>query len=141
MTKIVLGYDGSDSAKQALNRVAEMNAADTAVTVVCAVDTLIRSRVPHGPVVDPIVEEERHEALEAARQTLEKQGHKPTLLEAVGDPATCIIQAATQSDADLVVVGSRNQGLADRVLHGSVSTKLAHECPCDLLIARDKSTA
>jgi nucleotide-binding universal stress UspA family protein len=138
MTRVVvLAYDGSESAQPPLKRVAEMPSSDVAITVVCAVETLIRSRVPHGPVVDPIVEEQRHHALEEAREELERHGHTPTLLEAIGDPATCIVQVATTTKADLVVVGSRHHNLAERALRGSVSTHLAHECPCDLLIARD----
>jgi nucleotide-binding universal stress UspA family protein len=142
MTRIVvLAYDGSDSARPALERVAAMPPGEVAITVVCAVETLIRSRVPHGPVVDPIVEEQRHQALEQARSELEQRGHQVQLLEGVGDPASCTLEVAKTTKADLVVVGSHHHGLAERALHGSVSTKLAHECPCDLLIARNGPVA
>jgi len=134
---VVLAYDGSESARPALQRVVAMSPDKVSITVVCAIETLIRSRVPHGPVVDPIVEHERHNALDQAREELERHDHHPSLLEAIGDLATCVIEAAQRIHADLVVIGSRHRNLAERMLTGSVSTRLAHECPCDLLIARE----
>jgi hypothetical protein len=50
MKNVVLAYDGSQSALPALKRVAEMAPADVSVIVVCAVETLIRSRVPTAPL-------------------------------------------------------------------------------------------
>jgi nucleotide-binding universal stress UspA family protein len=86
------------------------------------------------------VEEERHQALEDARAELERRGHTPKLIEAIGDPADCTIQVARTSHADLVVVGSRGRNVAERAVLGSVSSKLAHHCPCDLLIVRNTNS-
>ena len=55
----------------------------------------------------------------------------------VGVPcAEVIIEAAKQANADLIVVGTHGHGAAKRLVLGSVSTKLAHEAPCDVLVVR-----
>jgi nucleotide-binding universal stress UspA family protein len=48
--------------------------------------------------------------------------------------ADAILDVADELDADLVVVGSRGHGVGRRVLRGSVSTKVAHHAPCNVLI-------
>ncbi|MGB3733809.1 MAG: universal stress protein [Ilumatobacter sp.] len=49
-------------------------------------------------------------------------------------PADSILAVAEAVDADLIVVGARGLGAVDRFLRGSVSTKVAHHSPCDVLI-------
>lgn len=51
-----------------------------------------------------------------------------------GDPTDAILGIVDEVGADLVVVGSRGEGLAKRALHGSVSTKLLHHAPCAVLV-------
>lgn len=53
------------------------------------------------------------------------------------DPADAILDIAEANGADLVVVGSRGEGTAKRLLHGSVSTKVLHHAPCSTLVVRD----
>ena len=50
------------------------------------------------------------------------------------DPADGILKVAKSVDADLIVVGARGLGTVERFLRGSVSTKVAHHSPCDVLI-------
>ena len=51
-----------------------------------------------------------------------------------GDPASAIVSLAEQRKADLVVVGTREAGLAGRVVRHSVSQQVAKKVHCDLLI-------
>jgi nucleotide-binding universal stress UspA family protein len=51
-----------------------------------------------------------------------------------GDPASAIVSLAERRDADLVVVGTREAGLAERVVRHSVSRQIAKKAHCDLLI-------
>lgn len=51
-----------------------------------------------------------------------------------GHPADSILRVAEEVGADLIVVGARGLGAVDRFLRGSVSTKVAHHSPCDVLI-------
>jgi nucleotide-binding universal stress UspA family protein len=51
-----------------------------------------------------------------------------------GDPASAIVSLAERRDADLVVVGTREAGLAERVVRHGVSRQIAKKAHCDLLI-------
>ena len=65
---------------------------------------------------------------------LEGQGIAPELVPAVGDPATSIVRLAEERTADLIVVGTREPGLVDRVLRQSVSQNVARHARRDVLI-------
>ncbi|MCA9029801.1 MAG: universal stress protein [Planctomycetaceae bacterium] len=47
-----------------------------------------------------------------------------------------IIREVIKSDCDLVVVGTRGKGTAERVLFGSTSMKLLRKCPCPVWVTR-----
>jgi nucleotide-binding universal stress UspA family protein len=52
----------------------------------------------------------------------------------IGDPERCLMEAAAELRADMVVVGSHGKGAVVRLLLGSVSTKLTHRCPVPVLV-------
>lgn len=83
---------------------------------------------------DPSDVRERREAIESARQILKDRGIQADFVEAYGDPGSAIVKAA--EDGDLVVVGSRGLSRVERVLLGSVSTKVVQRAPCDVLVVR-----
>ena len=47
-----------------------------------------------------------------------------------------MVQEAEASDADLIVVGTRGLHATKRLFLGSVSTKVVHHAPCDVLVVR-----
>jgi nucleotide-binding universal stress UspA family protein len=49
-----------------------------------------------------------------------------------------LARAAEEWDAQLVVVGSRGQGLVRRVMLGSVSDRLVHICTRPVLVFHDE---
>lgn len=53
-----------------------------------------------------------------------------------GDPGPVICRVAEELDADVIVVGSRGRGAIRRALLGSVSTYVAANAPCSVLIGR-----
>ena len=133
MRKIVVGYDGSEPARRALERAAEL-AGGGSVTVVAAVHVMPQfGRAPMQ--IDPEEIDERRRELHEAKAALEAKGIEAHAVEAHGDPADAIIEAA-EKGADLVVVGTRGANLASSVLLGSVSTKVVHEAPCDVMVVR-----
>ncbi|HEY7946992.1 MAG TPA: universal stress protein, partial [Acidimicrobiales bacterium] len=56
-----------------------------------------------------------------------------------GDPADMITKMAQSTHADLVVVGNRGMAGMKRFVLGSVPNKVAHHCPCSLLIVDTES--
>ena len=135
MRNIVVGYDGSETGKRALERAAELAKDGATVTVVSAVHVhpgLGRS----GGSLEPDELSERRQELAEAKTVLSGKGIESSLVEGRGEPAEVIVEEAKQSGADLIVVGSRGLNVASRVLLGSVSTKVLHDAPCDVLVVR-----
>ncbi len=52
--------------------------------------------------------------------------------------ADAVLDVAETHNADLIVVGSRGEGAAKRLMHGSVSTKVLHHAPCSILVVREE---
>jgi nucleotide-binding universal stress UspA family protein len=137
MERIVVGFDGSEHARKALERAAEIsNGATIAVVASAKVEQLVRD--PSGAVrpEDPADVEARTQALAEAREFLDGRGITGVYVEGHGNPADVIVQEAEESGADLIVVGTRGLSTARRVLMGSVSTNVVHHAPCDVLVVR-----
>ncbi len=56
-----------------------------------------------------------------------------------GRPASVIVQAARDLNAELVVIGSRGHGRLHSMLLGSVATEVCTDAPCSVLVARSGS--
>lgn len=135
MNAIVVGYDGSEYAKRALDRAAALCDNGTVLHVVAAEQIMPQVRGSSG-AVDPIEVEDRQQALEEAGAMLRERGISAKLVEARGDPAKMIVREAEAAGAELIVVGTRGRGPAGRALLGSVSTSVVQKAPCDVLVVR-----
>ncbi|MEO0647750.1 MAG: universal stress protein [Cyanobacteria bacterium J06650_10] len=51
-----------------------------------------------------------------------------------GHPGLVICQAATENDADLIVVGNRDQTTLISITLGSVSNYVLHHAPCSVTV-------
>ena len=137
MQRIVVGFDGSDHARKALERAADIaNGATVAVVSSAYVSPYLRD--PSGAVspVDPKDVEARANALAEAREYLGGRGIKGEFIEGHGKPADVIVEEAKESGADLIVVGTRGLGATRQLFMGSVSTNVVHHAPCDVLVVR-----
>jgi nucleotide-binding universal stress UspA family protein len=61
------------------------------------------------------------------------KGARTTIVQA-GPVLAAIRQAASQWEADLVVIGSHGKGLGERLLQGSVTERLLNDLPTSLLV-------
>jgi nucleotide-binding universal stress UspA family protein len=135
-SKIVVGTDGSETAAAAVEKaaaLAELTGAE--VILLHAYRTLPPvGDVGMAPVVpDPtVLVEGGQEVLRRAEEQLENRVPVRTILRK-GDPAHCLVDAASQEGADLIVVGNRGMRGARRVL-GSVPNSVAHGAGCNVLI-------
>jgi len=135
MERIVVGFDGSDQAREALERAADI-AGGATVAVVSSANVRTFFRGAGLSPVDPADAEAREKALADAREFLEGRGVNGVYIEGHGSPADVIVQEAEESGADLIVVGARGLGAAKRIALGSVSTNVVHHAHCDVLVVR-----
>jgi nucleotide-binding universal stress UspA family protein len=133
MKKILVAFDGGQPAIRALELAAELAGRFEAKVGVVSVIPVHPGRAPIDPWDDRAV----HTAeLAAARAILAEHGIQPTVYEPAGDPARTIEAIADEGGYDMIVVGSRGQGMLSRVLQGSVSEHVATHAAATVVIAR-----
>ena len=138
---IVLGYDGSTYAIDALETAVALSSDDTTVHVVTAFDApTIReindlyASVPEEFTRNIDLVTTQRGPLDKAEIMLDERGvaHKGHFVDE--DPASAILDVADRVDADLIVVGSRGLGRATRLVRGSVSSKIANHAQRSFLV-------
>ncbi len=127
--RVLVGYDGSENARRALVHAADLVGRGGSVDVIHVI-----SAQPVSASVDALGNERRRQdkLLREARMLLDERHVQMTAIRAVGDPATEIRASADGIGAGIIVVG-KGSGLR-RVIHGSVSTRLVRQAPCDVLV-------
>jgi nucleotide-binding universal stress UspA family protein len=137
--RIVVGTDGSQTAKRAVDEATQLaKAVGAELHIVSAYEPLRGARIAgapeHGAEVrslgaDSNVQAVIDEAAAAARiHGVQVRGHALT-----GDPANALIEVALSEDAEVIVVGSHGMHGVKRML-GSVPNKVSHHARCTVLI-------
>jgi nucleotide-binding universal stress UspA family protein len=141
MDAIVVGTDGSPGAEAAVQKVIELaRGSGATIHIVCAYPgksalervgmTARQESVDlRGVASDLLARDERK--LEEAGFTVEKYARE-------GDPAQTIIDVATDTGADMIVIGAHGNTGLRRFMLGGVAGKLAHHAPKSLLIVREE---
>ena len=131
---IIVGYDGSEPAKRALARAAFLAGPQTRVIVVAAAEPYPRSGITIPANRDPEEIRQRRRELDQARRDLSEAGILAETMLSRGRPADVLLEAA--EDADLLIVGSRRLNRLERLVLGSVSSKVVHDAAGDVLVVR-----
>jgi nucleotide-binding universal stress UspA family protein len=132
---IVVGFDGSGTAKKAAESARDLAVAlNASLHVVSAFDS-DRTEV-FGSGSDRWVVSDADGAENVARTVADSLAGtvKVTYAAARGKPADALIREAERLEADLIVVGNRRMRGIGRVL-GSVANSVAHSASCDVYIA------
>ncbi len=135
MNTIVVGYDDTEPSKRALERAAELaRAFGSAIVVTSVAPTRIPIGRGAGPLDPTDTPEEHAEELSLAATFLDGKGVQAEFVPAIGEPAETIVELAESRNADMIVVGTREVSIVQRLLGQSVSASVARQAHCDVLI-------
>ena len=135
MKTIVVGYDDTEPSKRALERAADLaEKFGSRLLITSVAPVMIPSG--HGSAgVDPTDPPKQHEIeLEHAQAYLTGRNLSAELQPAIGDPADTIVEVADQNGATLIVVGTRQPSILERLLGTSVSGAVSRHAHCDVMI-------
>ena len=142
---IVVGTDGSETARKAVQEAADLaNQLGAGMDIVSAYAPVSNQRLRDEARQAPddlqwtITPREDVDAkLNDAKELAEAAGVKEVTVHArEGDPGDAILDVAEERGSDLIVVGNKGMSGAKRFLLGSVPNKVSHHAPCSVLIVR-----
>jgi nucleotide-binding universal stress UspA family protein len=142
---IVVGTDGSHTAREAVRQAAELaRALGAHVHLVCAYEPApsveLRDADQERPGAVQWALGPPRDAVDAtlaqAAAEFADAGVEVDVYARRGDAAAAILDVAEEIGADLIVVGNRGTTGAKRFLLGSVPNKISHHAPCAVLIIR-----
>ena len=133
--KVLIAYDGSDSAKRALEIAVDLAPKEAAISVVSVVEGLPQFGRAAAMIL-PEDEEESQRRLAEAGKVLAEHGTVAELVERRGDAATAILDEAEKEGTGLIVMGTRGLSTIERWFLGSVSSKVLQHARCSVLVVR-----
>ena len=145
---VLIATDGSDDAVAAAAHALTLLAPADTVTVLCTVEAPAVATAGQesgfaGGIADPeaidaawdAVDQAARSALERTVAVLNTSAEVEQLVDN-GSAGPVICRVAADQGADVVVVGSRGRGAIKRALLGSVSSHVANNAPCPVMIVR-----
>jgi nucleotide-binding universal stress UspA family protein len=146
-SSIVVGTDGSQTAREAVGQAVEMaKRLDASLHVVSAYEPVSGQGLRDAPATslapDPQwvirLREEVDATLEEAAAIARAAGVVVSVYARQGDAADAILDVAEERGADLVIIGNKGMTGAKRFLLGSVPNKVSHYAPCAVMIIRTR---
>jgi nucleotide-binding universal stress UspA family protein len=148
MTRLLIGYDGSDDARAAIRAAGALCPGAEAIIAHVhpappppEAGALARIALPEAMIREGL-ERMREDILSRAKATVEEgvelgrdAGLRPTACTAESATAwRTVRELADEHDADLVVCGTRGEGAIERVVLGSTASSLLHHATRPLLV-------
>jgi nucleotide-binding universal stress UspA family protein len=138
--KILVATDGSKGAEKAVKFAAGLASATgsslTLVYVVARLPTTKADIIELFKEVLGSLEQEGEKHLLRGKMTAEKLGAKTNTKLLEGNPAEEILKEAKKGGHDLIVVGSYGRGAVNKLLLGSVSSRLVHLSKIPVLVVK-----
>jgi len=134
---IILAVDGSDHSIRATDETIKLVKGTKTIVEIVHVSDFSKSK-------DEVLHAEGQEALEVKRrkkllpieESLETQGIAYNVKLLRGEPGPAIVEYVNESQADLVVVGSRGLNSLQEMMLGSVSHKIMKRVECPVLLVK-----
>jgi nucleotide-binding universal stress UspA family protein len=144
--RILVGYDGSDGGRRALERaIAEAHESRGRITVLSVANMPLDPDVPRnfgtlddisrdeGGALPPPPEVVAH--LTEARDRLASAGLEADLIWKAGDPGRAIVDTAKEIRAQAIVLGEHHHGLLGNLFGAEVDAEVQREAGCDVILA------
>jgi nucleotide-binding universal stress UspA family protein len=138
-SNIVVGTDGSATAKQALGHAMELAAVNGGTVHIVSAYRSSGAAVKVGTEAEHWYVDTRTKIdtiLDSAAAVARSRGLQVETHAVERDPGDAIVAIAGEVGADAVVVGNKGMRGAKRFLLGSVPNKVAHSAPCTVVIVK-----
>jgi nucleotide-binding universal stress UspA family protein len=146
MRRILVGYDGSDGGRRALDRaVAEAQDSRGRIVVLSVVNMPLDLDVPRNfGTLDDISSREGAELapppdlvehLTEAREHLAAAGFDAEVIWGAGEPGHVIVDTAKRIRAHVIVVGEHHHSLLGNLFGADVGAEVQREAGCDVILA------
>jgi len=135
---ILLAYDGAPDGREALAQAENLASASGATVRLLAIIDPSENVLAAAEGMSFIPDNRlfvTQSVLDAGVRRLQGAGCTATSDVRYGNPAEQIVLSAREMEADLIVVGHRDQGSLARWLNGSVGASILHHPPCSVLVA------
>lgn len=135
--KIIVPVDGSESADKAIKAAVEIAKSMDAELLFLYVQNINQLAI-NACLTDAImraVEEAGNEILDRAA-SLVPEGVKSKELRVSGSPGPAVVEAASDQNADMIVMGSRGLGMIKAALLGSVSQYVVEQAHCPVMVVK-----
>lgn len=146
--QILVAFDGSAHARQALKDAAELARLSGGELTVLSVSPPLTAWAFGSGISPPLNVNEIQEGIEGAyREDLDEAlaalpaGVRATPKLLIGRPAEEIVNEVGAGGHDLVVIGSRGRGEVKSLFLGSVSLQVSQACPVPVLIVHAEANA
>lgn len=159
--KMIVGYDGSEGSRDALNRAVDLMQHRPSTTLVVAYvnddvigDDFAYSSQPLGsaPIMTdmttvPPIPPDSDSPLQLAREyalqmtdsiqlQLDKHNIEAQIVAIDGHPAKALSDLAEQEQADAIIVGNSGKSGFQKFFVGSVSEKIVKDAPCSVIVVK-----
>lgn len=144
--RILIAYDGSDSAKKAVDVIGDMARKNDEIFLLTVIpaellsSTFTKMLLPDidlsSIAKDSAFKERAEETLKEVAEMIKDKVSKIETIVASGDPADEILVTAKNKACDLIVVGYKGYGKEGRFLIGSVTDKVVRHAYCSVMVVR-----
>ena len=137
---IIVGVDGSETSMRAAGIATEIaRSRQTKLLLVTVVRPPegwwgIGGAPPSPEALSAALVEGQEQVLREVEEGLDLEGIDYESVQELGDPSSKIVEVIEDRTVDLLVIGRRGAGFAERIMLGSVADQLCHTSPVPVMV-------